>query len=236
MKRFILLSSGRAGSTSFIDALAKFDDIAVPSKQIDCIDNEIFHPRLVKKYAAEYQTLAGIPVNDELSLIEAFYKSNNDSAFAGFKSMPNRHNSLHDLADKGDIKMITLARADIASTVASFIIAIDRNTWRRHGGKQKHRFVFGPESRERVVSHLAYILDSQKLFKSLPNSIHIQFEDLCQKDFANQELNDFFERPIKIANPRPPVSAEAYVDNWDAFTDFIDQKLSEMTSGNPHQK
>jgi len=232
MKRFILLSSGRAGSTSFIDALAQFDDIAVPSKQIECVDNEIFHPRFVKKYVAQYQALSGIPVRDELSLIEAFYKSNTGAAFAGFKSMPNRHGSLQDLANKGDIKMITLARDDIASTVASFIVAIDRNTWRRHGGKQKHRFTFAPEYKDRALSHLAYIVDSQKIFHSLPNSIHIKFEDLCKKDFANTELNEFFQRPVTIANPRPPVSGEAYVDNWDQFTAFIEEKLAEINARN----
>ncbi len=62
MKRFIILTSGRAGSTSLIDVLARFDDIAVPSKQIDCIDNEIFHPKFIKKYAEEYQKLSGVPV------------------------------------------------------------------------------------------------------------------------------------------------------------------------------
>ena len=227
MKRFILLSSGRAGSTSFIDALARFDDIAVPSKQIDCIDNEIFHPRFIKKYAAQYQELSGIPVRDELSLIEAFFKSN-DAAYCGFKSMPNRHQHLHTLASKGDVKLISLSRNDIPSTVASFIIAIDRNTWRRQGGKQKHRFTFGPEYRERALSHLAYIVDSQKVFDALPNCIQLNFEDLCKKDFANEELNEFFQRPVKLANPRPPVSGEAYVDNWDEFTEFINQKLAEM--------
>jgi len=230
MKRFILMSSGRAGSTSFIDALASFDDIAVPSKQIDCVDNEIFHPQFVKKYASQYQQLSGLPVRDEMSLIEAFYQSN-DAAYCGFKSMPNRHRSLHALVDEGNIKIISLSRQDIASTVASFIIAIDRNTWRRQGGKQKHRFVFGPEYQQRAFSHLGYILESQKIFNSLPNSIQLNFEDLCKTDFQNEELNDFFQRPIKLANPRPPVSAEAYVDNWVEFTAFIEQKLAEIDAG-----
>ena len=231
MKRFILLTSGRAGSTSFIDALARFDDIAIPSKQIDCVDNEIFHPHYIKKYASQYQNLAGIPVRDELSLIEAFYQSNSSAAYCGFKSMPNRHRSLNDLAVTGSIKMITLSREDIASTVASFIIAIDRNTWRRKGGKQKFRFVFGPEYKERAFSHLAYIIQSQRIFHSLPNSIHLKFEDLCKSDFVDDELNDFFQRLIKLDSPRPPVSGENYVDNWDEFTEFIDQKLGEINNG-----
>ena len=231
MKRFILLTSGRAGSTSFVDALAHFDDIALPSKQIDCVDNEIFHPQSVKKYAEQYQNLSGIPVKDELSLIEAFYQSNSNAAYAGFKSMPHRHASLQTIASTGEIKLITLSREDIASTVASFIIAIDRNTWRRKGGKQKHRFVFGPQYRDRAYSHLAYIVDSQKLLNTLPNSINLKFEELCKKEFANEELNDFFQRHIKLDNPRSPVSGEDYVDNWDEFNIFIDQKLAEISAG-----
>lgn len=232
MKRFILLSSGRAGSTSFIDALARFDDIAVPSKQIDCIDNEIFHPKLVNKYAQEYQELSGIPVRDELSLIEAFYKSNAEFSYAGFKSMPNRHQCLPQIAATGDTKIITLSRDDIASTVASFIVAIDRNTWRRQGGKQKFRFVFGSKYRDRAISHLSYIIDSQNFFDSLPNSINLRFEDLCRTDFVNEELNEFFQRPINLDKPRPPVSAKTYVNNWDEFSAFIEQEISKINDGN----
>ena len=231
MKRFILLSSGRAGSTSFIDTLAGYDDIAVPSKQIDCVDNEIFHPRFYKKYIPQYQTLSGIQVKDEKSFIEAFFKSNEASTFAGFKSMPNRHQCLNELASSGDVRMITISRDDVASTVASFIIAIDKNTWRREGGKQEHHFVFGGQYRERAFSHLAYILDSQKFFDALPNSIDIKFEDLCKTDFANDELNDFFQRPIQLENPRPPVSAEQYVYNWEEFVSFIKQKTAEIEAG-----
>ena len=231
MKRFIILTSGRAGSTSLIDVLARFDDIAVPSKQIDCIDNEIFHPKFIKKYAEEYQKLSGVPVTDELSLVEAFFQSNADAAFAGFKSMPNRHQCLPQIANDGKTKIITIVREDIASTVASFIIAIDKNTWRRKGGKQKHRFTFGPKYKERAFSHLAYIVQSQRLFDSMPNCIHIKFEDLCKKDFCNEELNDFFHRPVKLEKPRPPVSGAGYVNNWVEFAAFIEQKLTEINSG-----
>lgn len=228
MKSFIILTSGRAGSTSLIDALAHFDDIAVPSKQIDCIDNEIFHPKFIKKYAQEYQTLSGITVTDELSLIEAFYKSNNSAAYCGFKSMPNRHQCLPQIASEGKIKIITIVREDIASTVASFIVAIDKNTWRRKGGKQKNRFTFGAKYKERVFSHLAYIVQSQRLFDSMQNCIHIKFEDLCKNDFCNEELNNFFQRPIKLDNPRPPVAGSGYVSNWAEFTAFIEQSMEKI--------
>lgn len=228
MKKFIVLSSGRAGSTSFIDALARFDDVMVPSKQIDCIDNEIFHPKSIKRYRQEYQSLSGIPVHDELSLIDAFYKSNENAAYAGFKSMPQRHQCLS--AISGEVKIVTISREDIASTVASFIVAIDYNTWRRSGGKQKNRFVFGPKYEERAFSHLAYIVETQKLFDSMSNCIHIKFEDICKSDFSNNELNDFFQRPIKLHKPKPPVSGKNYVSNWAGFTEFIEKSLAKINS------
>ena len=229
MKRFIILTSGRAGSTSLIDALARHDDIAVPSKQIDCIDNEIFHPRFVKSYAEQYQELSGMEVNDELSLVEAFFKSNENAAYAGFKSMPNRHQCLPQIANDGKTKIITIVRQDIASTIASFIIAIDKNTWRRKGGKQKYRFTFGPKYEERALSHLAYIVQSQRLFDSMPNCIHIWFEDLCSPDFCNDELNDFFQRPVKLEKPRPPVPGSGYVNNWVEFSSFIETGLARIS-------
>jgi len=232
MKRFIILTSGRAGSTSLIDALARFDDIAVPSKQIDCVDNEIFHPRLTRQYAQQYQELSGMPVKDELSLVEAFFKSNESTDYAGFKSMPNRHQCLPQIANDGKIKIITIVRKDLASTVASFIIAIDKNTWRRKGGKQKNRFTFGPKYEERAFSHLAYIVQAQRLFESMPNCIHLWFEDLCSPGFCNEELNDFFQRPVKLEKPRPPIPGSGYVNNWVEFSAFIDQKLAQINSGN----
>jgi len=232
LKRFILLTSGRAGSTSLMDALARFDDIVVPSKQIDCVDNEIFHPQRIRQYAYTYQQLSGIPVRDELSLMEAFYQSNQDAGFAGFKSMPNRHRSLMEVATSGKTKIITLTREDVASTVASFIMAIDADTWRRQGGAQPNRFRFTALYHERAFSHLAYIKQSIDFLHSLPNAIHVSFEDLCRPDFSHKGLDEYFRRRIALDNPMPPTSGAEYVDNWDEFVTFIEHKGAELDAKN----
>ena len=223
MQRFCVLTSGRAGSTALMDALAQFDDIAVPHKQIDCVDNEILHPRRRAQYAQQYQLLTGLPVTDELSLIQAFYESNRDAPYAGFKSMPERHRHLPEFAAQPNTQFITLRRGDIASTVASFLVAIDAGTWRREGGEQPNRLVFGPQYEQRSLGHLKYLHDCERLLQSLPGAIHMQYEDLCHADFICQPLDDFFERHIGLINPKPSTTAASYVDNWDEFCRFIER-------------
>jgi len=151
-------------------------------------------------------------------------------AFSGFKSMPNRHKHLQAILD-ANIKIITLNRNDIVSTVASFIIATDAGTWRRDGGKQPHSFIFGPDYEQRAAGHLHYIMESMQLLKSIPNAIHINYEDLCQQSFNHDALNDFFNRDIQINKPKNPTIADHYVKNWKHFESFIHQRLKQYTSG-----
>jgi hypothetical protein len=223
MKRFCLLTSGRAGSTALMDAFAKHEDIAVPHKQVDCIDNEILHPKRVSQYMQQYQQLSGLPVHDELSLINAFYESNRSSSYVGFKSMPERHRYLDAFARQDNLLFITLKRGDLASTIASFLMAFDAGTWRREGGEQENRLVFGPQYEKRAIGHLAYLKKTEQLLQSLPRAIHLTYEDLCAPDFVSQPMDDFFQRHIQLLNPKPPTSAASYVENWDAFCSFIER-------------
>ncbi|MBS0203226.1 MAG: hypothetical protein JSS49_10035 [Planctomycetes bacterium] len=223
MKRFCVLTSGRAGSTALMDALARYDDIAVPHKQVDCKDNEILHPRRRGLYAQQYQQLTGLPVTDELSLIHAFYESNLNAPYAGFKSMPERHQRLGEFAAQPNLQFITLKRADIPSTIASFLMAFDAGTWRREGGEQSNRLTFGPAYEQRAIGHLRYLLQCESQLRSLVGAIHLQYEDLCRSEFSCPALDAFFQRPIRLLNPKPPTSAESYVENWDEFCSFINR-------------
>lgn len=227
MKRFILLTTGRAGSTALMDVLAEHEDIIVPNKQIDCRDNELLNPDHVRQYLAQYQRLSGSPIGDELSLLRAFYRVSAGAGFAGFKSMPNRHRHLRELLEQDNPQVITLIRGNLAATVASFIVAIDAGTWRREGGRQTYRFAFGPRHEARVRGHIDYIRRSAAQLRALPNAIHLRFEDLCQAGYANQALDQYFQRPIRLPNPQPPLSGAEYVDNWEEFTRFIAQYLKE---------
>lgn len=223
MKRFCVLTSGRAGSTALMDALARFDDIAVPHKQIDCVDNEILHPRRRAQHAQQYQQLTGLPTGDELSLIHAFYESNKHASYAGFKSMPERHRHLREFAAQPEVQFITLKRSDVPSTVASFLVAIDAGTWRREGGEQPHRLVFGPHYEQRAIGHLQYVEQCDQQLQSLTGAIHLQYEDLCREGFFCPPLDNFFQRHIGLLKPKPSTTGASYVENWDEFCSFINR-------------
>jgi len=224
MKRFCVLTTGRTGSTSLLDALSCYEDIAVPDKQINCPDNELFHPERVRQHAVEYSKLTGMESRNEQLLLDAFFHSNKQAAFAGFKTMPNRHQDTQAFFRDNNIQVITLLRDDIASTVASFIVAADFNTWRRNGGEQKFNATFIPEHEQRVISHLTYILSSMELFKTYSNVIHLTYEELCKDDFCSRELDDFFQHQIKLQQPKQPISGESYINNWDEFTRFVEDQ------------
>lgn len=221
MNKFCVMTTGRAGSTALMDVLAGGEDVMVPCKQLDCVDNELLHPRHIQRYMAHYQRASQLAIQDEMSLIDAFYQSAGAFAYAGFKSMPARHRDLARFVSRADVQFITLTRQDLASTVASFIIAIDQGTWRRDGGEQQHRLVFGPQYAERALSHLRYVQDSQAQLRALPNSIALEYEDLVQPSFRCDALDDYFGRPIKLKSAKEATKASAYVENWSEFESFI---------------
>lgn len=223
MKRFCVMTSGRAGSTALMDTLARHDDIAVPHKQVECVDNEILHPRRRGDYARQYEQLSGLPVRDELSLIHAFYESNRQVPYAGFKSMPERHRYLKEFSSQPDLQFITLKRGDIPSTVASFLMAFDAGTWRREGGEQSNRLVFGPNYEKRSLGHLRYLESCEQMLKSLPGAIHLQYEDLCRPGFISESLDNFFQRHVALLNPKASTTGASYVENWDDFCRFINR-------------
>ena len=225
MKSFILMTTGRSGSTALMNTLAKYPDVAVPNKQIDCIDNEILHPNFVNSYIPFYQQFSQVPISNEVEFINCFYQSNKTSTYAGFKSMPERHKQFQAIINSSHIQIITLIRRDIASTIASFIMAIDKKTWRRNGGKQSYSFTFSDQYKPRVLSHLKYIVNSRNKLKQFTNAISLEYEDLCQNDFEKQNLNQYFDREIKLSQPKPPVNAKNHVKTWNDFQQFIQQHI-----------
>ena len=214
--RFCLLTTGRSGSTSLMNFLAKFDDISLPCTDVDCVDNELLHPERVSQYAGVYAARCAQPVKTVNDLIECFYRVHNTAAYAGFKSMPNRHPDFAVFTARSDIRFITLVREDIASTVASFVVAMDTGSWRRFGEAQPAVWRFDlARDEERVLSNLAYVLQSNAVLRGIPNSISLTYEALCTPDFNNSALDHFFARQVCIENPRPPTHGSSYVENWD---------------------
>ena len=48
--RFCLLTTGRAGSTALMDAIAAGDDVTVPGDLIDCRDHELVNPEHLERH------------------------------------------------------------------------------------------------------------------------------------------------------------------------------------------
>ncbi len=219
--RFCVLTAGRAGSTALMDALQSLDDVAVPNKNIACPDNELVHPSKMRRYAQEYSRLCNTQITRQSQLIECFFLYNAGFRFAGFKSMPERHRDYMAFINRKDITFITLARRDVPSTVASFMLAMAKGTWRRSGETPQARWTFRSEDAKRVLGNLAYVHNSLERLGVVPGAIRLTYESLCDPGFRCAALDGYFERPIRIEDPKPPTSGSGYVTNWDEFEDFV---------------
>ena len=215
-----------------MDRLARERDIALPGKNIDCIDQELVHPTRVAAHAAAFARLSGATITTVDALIEAFFALNADAAFAGFKTMPNRHRDFERFVGRSDIRFITLSRRDIASTVASFVVAMATDSWRREGGAQQARWTFDPRrDGEAVAGNLRYVIKSAAQLERVPNAIALAYEDLCDPHFSDPALDALFGRSIRLDDPRPATSARSYVANWAEFCAFLETARRDRSVG-----
>lgn len=222
-RRFCLMTVGRTGSTSLMEALGRSEDIAVPNKNIECPDNELIHPRTLTNNLARYSELCHRTLSGQQELVDAFFELNADYAYAGFKSMTNRHKDYPGIFSRSDLQYITLDRRDIASTAASFLLAEIRGSWRRHGEPQPEGFRFDAARwGKRVESNVVYMFRSHWVLNDLPGAIHLYYEDLCNPDARSAELDAFFGRPVRLLTPKPPTSGSSYVSNWEEMQAFVD--------------
>jgi hypothetical protein len=223
VKRFVVLTSGRAGSTALMESLRRHEDIAVPSRHVECHDEELCHPARVAEIAKAYSSLVGRRLRSTETLVEAFFEHSAGSAYAGFKTMPNRHKDLASLLGGGAIQGIVLLRADIPSTVASFLAAKQFGTWRRAGGDQPHRLPITEELKRDALATTRYLRLAHQQLLELPGVIHLEFERLCEPSFRSPELDAFFARPVALERPRPALSGESYVEAWPEFRAYIER-------------
>jgi len=228
MEKFCLITSGRAGSTSLIDAFAAYHDIGLPSANLDCKDNELLHPARVQGYCKVYSKLFDRESVDPADLVDLFYSLHAEANYAGFKTMHNRHADVENFVRRPDIQFISLRRADVSATVASFIHAMEMNTWRRDGGQPDYRWRFDKKNAKQVASNVQYVLSSHLTLQQIPNVIALDYESLCQPDFQNAALDKFFGRHISLQNPQPPTDASQYVLNWQEFDEFVKRQWRGM--------
>jgi hypothetical protein len=210
--------------------LEKFDDIALPSRDTDCVDNELLHPERIQQYMQYYAPYADGAADGMIAspqqLLNAFYKKHENAAFAGFKSMPNRHPNYPKFITRPDIRFITLVRRDVASTVASFLIAMETGSWRRFGGEQSGKWRFDVKTHGKAaLGNLQYVMQSYAMLNRVPDAIKLDYEALCDPAFSNTALNQFFGREIKIDDPKPPTSGAQYVENWDEFGAYLSSAI-----------
>ena len=233
MRKFCVLTVGRAGSTALMDRLSRDPDIALPGKNIDCVDQELVHPTRIGAHAAAYASLCGRRITTVEELIDSFFGYNARAAYAGFKTMPNRHKRFETFVSAPDIRFITLSRRDVASTVASFVVAMATDSWRRSGGPPEARWTFDAQrDAEGVAGNLRYVLKSAEQLRRVPNAIALAYEDLCDSGFSDPRLDAFFDRSIRLDHPRPPTSGESYVTNWQEFRDFVEAEQRRLIGSN----
>jgi len=79
-----------------------------------------------------------------------------------------------------------------------------------------------------VLSRLRYVLRSRAQLSQVPNAIALVYEDLCDPGFSCPALDDFFGRPIRLDDPKPPTLAATYVPNWDEFLAFVDHAQHQL--------
>ena len=230
MQRFCVLTVGRAGSTSLMNRLASFPDVAVPGRNLTCVDQELLHPKRVREYMAGYSRLCGTLITRPRELIDRFFELNSGAAYAGFKSMPDRHPDLEEFVARPDIRFITLTRRDIASTVASFLTAQSTDSWRRFGEPQQAHWRFeSSRDSDRVLANLGYIQQSEEQLRRIPRAIRLSYEELCDPGFCCPPMDDLFGRPVRLEDPKPPTSAASYVDNWEEFRDFVEREYRRLS-------
>jgi LPS sulfotransferase NodH len=228
VKKFCLMTMGRSGSTSLMNAIARQDDVMTPVKVFTgCPDHELLHPKRARKFARALSRLTDRGVRSQDALIEAFYRLR-PARLIGFKSMPERHKAYADFVEREDIQFITLVRRDIVSTVASFMVARVAGTWRRDGGDQGNRWTFGPDSQEPVLGTLRYVLRTERMLRSIPQTIDLVYEELCDPDFSDARLDAYFGTRIALDDPKPPTDAATYVTNWSEYEAFVRGTIDEI--------
>jgi hypothetical protein len=115
-------------------------------------------------------------------------------------------------------------------------MAMATESWRRYGGPQTARWRFDTQRHaSAVMSNLRYVVRSQERLAKVPNAIALAYEELCDPEFSSRPLNDFFGRPIRLDDPRPPTSGETYVANWEEFRCFVEDAQHRMAGELPRR-
>lgn len=226
-KKFAVLTTGRAGSSSLLQTLEKLPGLITPANSTEVGQTELLNPTFRADFFSIYSGLCGRNLKSERELISEFYRQNQSARFVGFKGLYSQLSSFKSLLLMQDVTFVVLLRRDIASTIASFMVAMDRGCWGRKGNSHKSAWSFHPkryhELNRLVVAH--YVAISSLL--RVPRSIVLHYEELCCEGFSDSRLESFFESKVRFLNPRPPVSGASYVANWIEFKSCVEECWAE---------
>ena len=73
-----------------------------------------------------------------------------------------------------------------------------------------------------VAENIKYLYRAWLRLERVPSAIKLVYEDLCTESFYSPELDEYFQRPIRLGAPKPPTTAASYVVNWAEFKQFVD--------------
>ena len=216
-ERFTVLTTGRAGSNSLMQSIQAIAGVATPMTHSPISSSELLNPQLLEGFYEFYSAKTEVDLKTERELIDAFFLCNSGARFSGFKALYSQLPCLDLLARQQPLTLIVLLRRDVASTVASYMVGIDRGCWVRKGESHSSGWRYNPSRKSEVCKHVARIRVGIERFLGIPGSIVVAYEDLCSETFSNPKLNSFFSDSVQIDSPRPPVSGASYVSNWGEF-------------------
>lgn len=225
-KKFCVITPGRCGSTSLMQALKLHVDITTPGDVIKRHHvHELLHQDKIEENCEIYTGRMGRTVSTPLELIEAFFEENAVSRFVGFKHMPHFRVDMDTLLQLPGIQWIGLTRNDIPSQVASFQLALQSKAWTRQDKAHFRTWSYTHNMRFRIVACARQIMAENALIRSIPGSIQIVYEDLAKHGFNCEPLNAYFGRGIALEKPRGVTTAADYVANWDIFKAVVEEGM-----------
>ena len=222
-KRFCVVTTGRCASAALFQSLERYNDIMTPTKQMGGGNRELLHDRDLAERCEQYSDLVGETVDNQDQLIKAFYQSNETMAYSGFKTLYNFVDDWEKFTQL-DVQWIVLTRDDLASQIASFMLALKSKNWETIQTPAERSWSFLYAERRRIKAFGLEIIKHEKIIKQLP-AIKLTYEQLAQVGFANTELNDYFGRVIQLQYPRSATKASDYVVNWDLFSQFVQDEI-----------
>lgn len=228
MRRFCVLTTGRTGSNALFDGFARHPDIAVPTLDGGTTNSELLHPRVLDRYR---QLLAGHgerATPDAASLVDAFFDSRRDAAFAGFKLMPWQHPDIASFILRSDIKRIVLSRDDLPSMLASWFIANRFDSWQKSSRAVVAEWTFGRAHVAELRRHLIFVLHSKHQLDRVQGAIELRYEDLCEPGFCSEPLDEFFGRHVALPEPKAATQGREYLRNWQEFVDFVNDETAKL--------